>query len=402
MIRVFQGALDPVMGELPGGTPPSLLQMILALDGYHFDASAAGVLVQNTAPTFVDLNMEAATAVAYTASGSVLSKETAAPHSGLRNLRVTKTGGGGTWANAQQAWCVLQGNRFLYTGWGRGDGTNEPVLATAYNTVSGVAANVWQQMSLESSIAAGGDTNLYWRSTLAGPIGAYAEFDDFTATNLSLNRWNASVLGPSWAGWYLNQATDDRMPWKSTTLVNGLQPIQLATGDMWSNPWLAASFTRFHSSHATLWSVVRFTALPAVTYPLFTTFNGGAANCGVWVGSLPTGAVETYLGNGSGVFMAAMNTPAGTLGITQPHVVVARHVAGTSWDIWVDGRKWSSALVGVESAAAPMHTLVTFGYTPFGTSSFALAHGAVLAPLSDSQVYFLGTTLAAQWGATWT
>lgn len=389
------------MGELPGGTPPSLLQMILALDGYHFDASAAGVLVQNTAPTFVDLDMEAATAAAYAASGSVLSKQTASPHSGLRNLRVLKTSGGGTWGSAYQVG-MLAGNRYLYNGFIAGDGVNIPNIATSYNTVSGIASTAWQAVSMETAVPAAGDPTLYLRNALAASAGAYAQFDDFTAENLSLNRWNASVLGPSWAGWYLNQATDDRMPWKSTTLVNGLQPIQLATGDMWSNPWLAASFTRFHSSHATLWSVVRFTALPAVTYPLFTTFNGGAANCGVWVGSLPTGAVETYLGNGSGVFMAAMNTPAGTLGITQPHVVVARHVAGTSWDIWVDGRKWSSALVGVESAAAPMHTLVTFGYTPFGTSSFALAHGAVLAPLTDSQVHFLGTTLAAQWGATWT
>lgn len=131
----------------------------------------------------VDGDMEAADTSAWVSVLSTVTKETSNPHGGNRVLRVVKLGSGG---RAEQVGILIAGKTYRVHGWARGDGVSTAPsvrVGGGSGTWNGTASTSWQEVDLEV-IADGTDLEFH----PAGAIGAYAEYDDFSAIEVNSNR----------------------------------------------------------------------------------------------------------------------------------------------------------------------------------------------------------------------
>lgn len=125
-----------------------------------------------------DRDMEAATTAAYSAAASAtLTKETADPHGGLRNLKVARNGA--TNPSAFQN-IFTNGKRFRIRVFARGDGIATPRIAGSNTWANGTSSTSWQALDAV---------------TIPEPSSVNVNFQSVTSTGTQYTEWDdASVI----------------------------------------------------------------------------------------------------------------------------------------------------------------------------------------------------------------
>jgi hypothetical protein len=181
-----------------------------------------GSTLLNSPELLTDGDMEASDTSAWTAGQSTLSKETASPKKGTRNLKILATAGSGVrFPTAYQA-ILTSGKTYRVKGWHRSDGTEAPTIDVGGLAYTGTTSKSWVYFDFEHT-SAGANLGLYF--TKSNPTGTeYVEFDDVTVKevttylaesttkfpvfatleNVSNQRWNldeiqGSISGGSWS-----------------------------------------------------------------------------------------------------------------------------------------------------------------------------------------------------------
>ena len=144
----------------------------------------------------IDGDMEAATAIAWTAMSSVLSKDTTAPlHSGTQHLRVTAIISGAPIGAVAGQTILTAGKTYHITGWARSDTTEAPLVSVGLGGViwiGGTTGN-WEQFD-ETFVSDGTGVYLGFMSAGATLGTEYVEFDDVTVLDEN-GIWLASPIG---------------------------------------------------------------------------------------------------------------------------------------------------------------------------------------------------------------
>lgn len=124
-----------------------------------------------------DGNMEAVSTASWSAYQSSLSKETASPQSGVRNLRVTRSSG--VTYFAYQDLVTYLNNPIKITGYARGNGVHAPsvwVDTSVAPTWTGTSSTSWQYFSFTKIPT--GNRYVALGVYLTGGSDGYVEFDD--------------------------------------------------------------------------------------------------------------------------------------------------------------------------------------------------------------------------------
>jgi hypothetical protein len=169
---------DIIRGYLPETAATNLL---VQSDGFS-DTNSWTRLNTTETDVIVDGDMEAVGVGDWTpTNGAVLSKESADPHSGTYNLRVTRNGVTNNPIAGQV--CVTSGIKYRIRGWWRGDGSCAPgVYLGSYGTLAGVGSvsATWAYFDI-TKVADG--TLVGFRAITSTGV-QYAEFDDVTVTQI--------------------------------------------------------------------------------------------------------------------------------------------------------------------------------------------------------------------------
>lgn len=254
------------------------------------------------AEVLVDGDMEAADTSAWTASANtLLSKETTNPHGGSRVLRVTDNGAGYNYG--YQAQRTSAGKRYIFHGYMRGDGTNNPIVwhGSGSPLITGSISTDWQEKTVEFiGIGSGG---IYLLTN--GSDGHYSEFDDISVTEV--NPLNASISGATIA--------QDAGAFGLAYLFDGLNDyvnVYSNTLNSFLNPSAGTLLAVVQASGAGVWTdgVSRYLAIlgaDANNYTLLrkdTTANRLAVYYAA--GGIFKGVVDTSLAGSTAMFMLAM------------------------------------------------------------------------------------------------
>jgi len=161
-----------------------LLEAVSAVDGSYVEFDDVTVL-QDTGmrlgEVIQDGNMETSDTSAWIAGGSAtLTKDTSAPHGGVRNLRVARNGSNNP--RAQQTNVLVVGKKYRVTGYVKGDGTAIPTITDGTTTfATGTNSTSWQ---LIDGTATAASTIIQLQATTSTGT-TFAEFDDISIQEIS-------------------------------------------------------------------------------------------------------------------------------------------------------------------------------------------------------------------------
>lgn len=253
--------------------------------------------------------------------------------------------------------CLVLGNYYSLTAYGKGDGVSTPRSQVGYLTgVQLGAVTAWGSLSVEKTCT--GEAKIYLLNA-DGTLSSKTYFSDIAATNLSIATIPERVGGGSYA-----QATALNMPWvDSTTGV-----IYNETSDALTSSKAASTFNNMHNGlGGTIVAVATLVNNTAAAHALTGTSSYTSSD-GFFLVVSPTGTLSVYI-RGGGADIAVVSSAGGTIATGTKYRVALR--TGTSLGVLcrVDNTNvLSGSLVGASTADAAL-PLSVGGYS--GGSSLA-------------------------------
>lgn len=329
-------------------------QLLPGNAGIYVDLDASGALGYNTQLIPVDWDMESVGTASWTAVDSTLSKVAGAPSGvGSQVLRVTEVSPT-FWAIQLPGLTV--GNRYLVSGWARGDGTVAPKMVentTGTSLWLGTASALWQYFTFEYTCG-----NAGFLIGSADGVAGSVEFDALSFTNLSL----ATLTCKGDRG-NLAQAIAAAMPWGShasaptSVKVNGRHVMYFdGSADRISAAGAANTFTWLSNGSAAMWSVFVKPTAAGSTRAVWSCFDGTAGSVGVFVRITPANALRVAIGKGAGLYALDVTSADGV--VSASGAVISGGYAGSgNYVVRVNGMDVISQSLNAPSSDPPTGTL---------------------------------------------
>jgi hypothetical protein len=337
------------------------------------DAAAGVTYAAQPNAVALDLDMEAAGVAAWTPTNATRTKVGGAqPDGGSQALQVLGTGAGVGFV-VSAAGGLIQFNRYLSTGWARGDGVAFPRLSSASAVMwwDGTTSAAWQAI-LSEQTTDNVQFLLQVRSGIQSTEWASINFKNLSATTLNC----LGSLGN------LAQATAANMGWTSDPLAptsiprNGRRVLYFdGTADHYVNS-IAAANHPYHKADGFVFSrAYRPDNAVAGTDTLVDTCNATNTNHGVTVEyDAANQQIVVKVANGSGAFVISKATGANSCTKNAWHVVSVSWSEAAGVRILIDGAAAvTEASVGAASANNATATLQDGRLS--GNTNFL--HGAV-------------------------
>ncbi len=333
---------------LSSGSPPwtpAALSPTLWLGAYE-EARAT----KAAQPVLVDGDMEAAGTAAWNPVRCVLTKETGAPHSGVRSLRLTVNSD--AYIQYANQSILTVGHRLSLAAYAKTDSSRSVIVGD--NVVSPTAKTIgtaWDTVAKEwtcahKALLLGADTI---------PIGAWVEFDDLTLANLSITSYTPKI------GAALTQATATAMPWAAALGM-------MFDGDLM--PWGGAADAKcMHTGDGgSLGWQYRPTTLKAENR-IVATAATAVGNVGVTVSCTNANTIRVRVMNGGAAYDYDSGDVACAIAINTTYTMVLRVATGAGGvSLRVNGVEVISGALTAPSAANATTGLM-FGGDAAGAAS---------------------------------
>ena len=348
------------------------------------DPKNVASLTMGAAPTINDGDMEAVGTADWTAVNSATLSKQGSAYAGSQCLRVAYNSVNNPAARHSG---LIGGNRYALDVFARSDGTALPRL-TCTDYIQGTTSTSWQNLSLE---ARAGSANFDLYAIISGA--GYAEFDSFSAENLSLTAITprAGALASAFSN-----ATATAQPWIDST-TGAIR----SESDWLNNVGAASDWTFLHNGGG----VEVFTMLRPITgvtsYYLSTCW--AYTDIGLQLGMHSSGVLKANVANGSGTLLYSI-TGAQAMALDAWHIAEATFVSGGDISLTVNaGTPNTQSPTGVVSTSAPTQAATLGAGRAIGSNAFPGIIGDFVAfnrALTATERLRLRTKLAVKWGIT--